>query len=77
VASLPIFCFKSWFATRWRAAGCLGLSWLPKEGRHFNVVEQDIALAGGMSVKIPGLSIPDSAASFSKDAIEMLPKRGI
>jgi hypothetical protein len=56
---------------------CLGLSWLPKEGRHFNVVEQDIALAGGMSVKIPGLSIPDSAASFSKDAIEMLPKRGV
>jgi hypothetical protein len=55
---------------------CLGLSWLPKEGRHFTVIEQEISLEGAKPLKIAGLSIPDSAANFSADALETLAKRG-
>jgi hypothetical protein len=54
-----------------------GFSWLPKEGRHFTVVEQEIPLEGPKPLKISGLSIPDSAAKFSADALETLAKRGV
>jgi hypothetical protein len=56
---------------------CQGLSWLPKEGRHFTVVEQEICLEGPKPLKIAGLSIPDSAAKFSADALEILAKRAV
>jgi hypothetical protein len=54
---------------------CQGLSWLPKEGRHFEVTQQEINLDGAKSLKIPGFDIPDSAANFSADALETLSKR--
>jgi hypothetical protein len=57
------------------AEWCEGLSWLPKEGHHFKVVEQEIALEGRKPLKVAGLSIPDSAADYSADALETLPKR--
>ena len=57
------------------AEWCEGLSWLPKEGHHFNVVEQEIVLERGKPLKVAGLSIPDSAADYSADALETLPKR--
>jgi hypothetical protein len=56
---------------------CQGLSWLPKEGRHFTVIEQEISLEGPKPLKIAGLSIPDSAAKFSADAFEILAKRAV
>jgi hypothetical protein len=55
---------------------CQELSWLPKEGRHFTVIEQEIPLEGPKPLKIAGLSIPDSAANFSADALETLARRG-
>jgi hypothetical protein len=59
------------------AEWCQGLSWLPKEGRHFTVIEQEITLEAAKPLKIAGLSIPDSAANFSTDALETLAKRGV
>jgi hypothetical protein len=57
------------------AQWCEGLSWLPTEGHHFNVVEQEIALEGGKPLRVAGLSIPDSAANYSADALATLSKR--
>ena len=56
---------------------CQGLSWLPREGRHFTVIEQEIPLEGPKPLKIAGLSIPDSATNFTADAVETLAKRGV
>jgi hypothetical protein len=57
------------------AQWCEGLSWLPKDGQHFKVVEQEIALEGGKPLRVAGLSIPDSAADYSADALATLSKR--
>lgn len=48
---------------------CEELSWLPQEGRHFSVVEQQIPLEGGKPLRVPGLSIPDSASAYTTDAL--------
>jgi hypothetical protein len=57
------------------AQWCAGLSWLPKEGDHFKVVEQEFPLEGGKPLRVAGLSIPDSAADYSVDALATLSKR--
>lgn len=54
---------------------CSGLSWLPKEGQHFTVVEQEIPLEGGKPLRVGGLSIPDSAAAYTADALSTLSKK--
>jgi hypothetical protein len=54
---------------------CEELSWLPKEGRQFSVVEQEIPLEGGKPLRVAGLSIPDSAAAYTTDALSTLSKR--
>lgn len=54
---------------------CEGLSWLPQEGKHFEVVEQEFALQGGKPVRVSGLRVPDSAALYATDAIVTLPRR--
>lgn len=56
---------------------CKGLSWLPKEGQHFEVIEQDFALEGGKPLKVAGLRIPDAAASYSADALAALCRRTV
>jgi hypothetical protein len=54
---------------------CEGLSWLPKEGQHFTVIEQEIPLEGGKPLRVGGLSIPDSAAAYTADALSTLSKQ--
>ena len=57
------------------AEWCHGATWQPKEGHHFNVIEQEIALEGSKPLRVAGLSIPDSAARFSSEALATLLKR--
>jgi hypothetical protein len=47
---------------------------LPKEGQHFTVIEQEIPLEGGKPLRVGGLSISDSAASYTADALSTLSK---
>jgi hypothetical protein len=54
------------------AAWCEGLSWLPREGKHFNVVTMEIALADSKPLIVEGGEAPDSAADFLSDAVACL-----
>ena len=54
------------------AAWCAGLSWLPREGKHFNIVKMEIPLADSTTLIVEGGETPDSAADFLSDAVACL-----
>ncbi len=57
------------------ASWCEGLSWLPREGKHFNVATMEIVLADSRPLIVQGAEMPDSAVEFVADAVACLSHR--
>lgn len=57
------------------ALWCEGLSWLPREGKHFSIITMEIALADSTPLILQGADAPDSARNFLSDAVASLSER--
>jgi hypothetical protein len=54
--------------SRW----CLNLSWLPQEGKHFNIVTMNNELADSVPLIVQGMEVTDSPLGFISDALSAL-----
>lgn len=55
------------------SAWCLGLKWLPVEGKHFKLMSMTLELSGSIPLKVEGLDSTEFSLNYPDDALASLP----